>query len=139
MTYEENTEDGVTTTAWVRPPPVPTHKTTEITKTEWRSIMTPAEQLRNDRARANINGDMTWLTGTVAIDDAVDVVEYPQLAVFAGFTYRDILRTTFAAYDDAIDLDVNSGALQVGAFVQSITGLLDSAARLPVILKGLPL
>ena len=141
MYVETNLPSGGTIVEWVSPPPTPTHKTSGLSKTEWRKILTPTEQIKNDKARAKIDGDMSWLMGGIAgIDDEIDIVTYPAFAVFDGATtYRDILRTTFGSYNDATELDVTNEALQAGTLAQSITGLLDYPARIDTILLGLPL
>lgn len=117
-----------------------THKTSGITKTEWfEAVLTPSESIRNIKAEAMIEGDLSWLTSLVVIDDEIDTVDHAQLSPFAGFTYRDALRATFKFFNVAPSLDVNNQSLQMGTYLQSITGLLDDPARVPVILQGVPL
>jgi hypothetical protein len=120
--------------------PRPTHKTSGITKTEWReAIMTPSEVLRNDKAESFIDGDLSFLQSEISWDDLIDIESHPTLLAFAGFTYRDALRSTFKSFKDAPSLAVNNRSLQAGVYLQSIGGLLDSPARVQVILDGVPL
>ena len=136
MTYIE-TENG---TIWDNPIPAPTHKTAGITKTEWfEAVLTPSEAIRNIKAEAKIESDLTWLSSSVDIDDNIDIVEHPLLTPFAGFTYRDALRATFKFFNAAPSLDVANQSLQMGTYLQSILGLLDSPSRVPVILQGVEL
>lgn len=133
-------ENGGRIVEWVGHPEAPTHKISGIEKTEWREgVMTPTEVLRNDKAESFIDGDLSWLEGSVIIDDDIDIEDHPLLAPFSGFTYRDALRSTFKSFKDAKTLSVQNQSLQAGVYLQSITGLLDSPARLPVALLGLPL
>ena len=136
MTYID-TDNG---TVWENPPPAPTHKTDDITKREWRdSVLTLSEQVRVDKAMALLDADMSWLLGgMVSLGDNVDAFTYPELAPLAGFTYRDALRTTFKAYNDAQVLSVNNPALRMGVLLLSITGLLDAPERKDVVLLGAP-
>lgn len=121
--------------------PSPTHKTSGISKTEWfESVMTPSEVLRNTKAEAFIDGDLSWLTESlVNFDDEIDLVDHPLLAPFSGFTYRDALRGTFKSFNAAPSLDVNNSSLQMGVYLQSITGLLDNPTRPLTMLLGVPL
>lgn len=118
-----------------------THKTDGIEKTEWREkVLTVTEQIRNDKAMEMLDIDMSWLApGIVGLNDDIDIVAYPQLTPIAGFKYIDGLRTTYKAYNDAKTLSVNNPALQMGVFLQSITGLLDFPERKDTIILGVPL
>jgi hypothetical protein len=122
--------NGGTIIEFVNPPPAPTHKTKGLEKTEYRSILTATEQIKNDKARANIEGDLTWLSGSVGADDDAAAIG------FAGLTYRDLLRTTFSAYNDATVLDMDNAQVQLGLEIQSLLGLLDSPDRKDVIILG---
>lgn len=138
---ETELENGATVVQLVNPPPAQTHKTKDLTKTEWfDGVMTPSEVLRNTKAESFIDGDLSWLTGSsVAFDDIIDLESHPVLAPFAGFTYRDALRGTIKSFNNATSLDVNNQSLQIGVYLQSIMGLLDSPDRLQIILLGLPI
>lgn len=111
----------------------PTHKVKGLDSTQYRSLLTIAEQIRNDKARTNIDGDLSWLSGSVEPDDdAADIG-------FAGFTYRDLLRTTFKSFDDASAIDCDNSSVDLGLTVQTMLGLLDSPTRKDVIKLGVPL
>ena len=129
MTYIE-TDKG---TIWDNPIPAPTHKTKGLSSTEYRNLLTIAEQIRNDKARSLIEGDLTWLSGSVEPDDDAAAIG------FAGVTYRDLLRTTFKAFDDALTIDCDNASVDLGLTIQGLLGLLDSPARKDVIKLGVPL
>lgn len=125
------------------PAVVQQYKTKGLSKTEYRSLLTATEALRNDKARSCIDGDMSWLSGgLVGIDDVISAQSFPLLSDLAGFTFRDVLRTAYKAYDDSevsggIDIDYPATVMAVN--VQALLGLLDSPARKDVILLGKPL
>lgn len=134
MSYvETDLPNGGTISEWVSPPPAPTHKTKGLSSTEYRNLLTIAEQIRNDKARTHIDGDLTWLSGSVEPDDDAAAIG------FAGVTYRDLLRTTFKSFDDALTIDCDNQGVELGLTVQSLLGLLDSPARKDVIKLGVPL
>ena len=109
------------------------YKTKGLTCTEYRNLLTFSEQIRNDKARTNIEGDLLWLSGVVEPDDDAEAIG------FAGVTYRDLLRTTFKAFDDSESIDCDSAGVNLGLTVQSMLGLLDSMARKSTIQIGAPL
>jgi hypothetical protein len=117
----------------LEPAPRQTHKTSGLTATEYRKLLTFSEQIRNDKARTHIDGDLSWLSGAVDADDDASAIG------FAGDTYRDVLRTIFKSFDDATSIDCSDPAVDLGLTVQSLLGLLDSPARKDVIKLGVPL
>lgn len=129
--------NGVRIVELDNPPPAVLFKTKGLSRTEYRSLFTLTEQIKSDKCRLQINGDLSWLTGgMVNIDDNATVLGYPTLK------YRDLLRTGFQAYDDADPLagfNVSSPTLIFGLTVMDMVGLLDDATRKTTILKGLPL
>lgn len=129
MVYVE-TPNG---TIWENPPPAPTHKTKGLGSTQYRSLLTFSEQIRNDKARTNIDGDLSWLSGAVDPEDDAAAVG------FAGFTFRDVLRTVYKSFDDADVIDCDNPSVELGLTVQSLLGLLDSPERKDVIKLGVPL
>ena len=129
MTYIE-TDKG---TIWDNPSLAPRNKTKGLSSTDYRNLLTIAEQIRNDKARSLIEGDLTWLIGSVEPDDDAAAIG------FAGVTYRDLLRTTFKSFDDALTIDCDNQGVELGLTVQSLLGLLDSPARKDVIKLGVPL
>ena len=130
---ETQLEHGGTITEGVSPPAAPTHKTKGLSSTEYRNLLTISEQIRNDKARTHIDGDLTWLSGSVEPDDDAAAIG------FAGVTYRDLLRTTFKAFDDALTIDCDNASVDLGLTIQGLLGLLDSPARKDVIKLGVPL
>lgn len=124
--YDENTGEFTRVTA-------STHKTKGLSATEYRKLLTLTEQIRNDKARTHIDGDLAWLSGSVEPDDDAAAIG------FAGATYRDLLRTVFKSFDDATAIDCDDPAVDLGLTVQSLLGLLDSPTRKDVIKLGVPL
>lgn len=124
--YDENTGEFTRVTA-------STHKTKGLSATEYRNLLTLTEQIRNDKARTHIDGDLAWLSGSVEPDDDAAAIG------FAGATYRDLLRTVFKSFDDATAIDCDDPAVDLGLTVQSLIGLLDSPTRKDVIKLGVPL
>lgn len=114
-------------------PQAQTHKIKGLSATEYRKLLTLTEQIRNDKARTHIDGDLAWLSGSVEPDDDAAAIG------FAGATYRDLLRTVFKSFDDATAIDCDDPAVDLGLTVQSLIGLLDSPARKDVIKLGVPL
>ena len=125
-----NTPNG---TVWENPPLAPTHKTKGLSSTEYRNLLTIAEQIRNDKARSLIEGDLTWLSGSVEPDDDAAAIG------FADVTYRDLLRTIFKSFDDATSIDCSDPAVDLGLTVQGLLGLLDYPERKDVVKLGVPL
>lgn len=112
------------------------YKTKGITCTEYRNLLTFSEQIRIDKARTNIEGDLLWLSGVVDPDDDASVVG------FAGFTYRDLLRTVNASYDAANTnscFDLQCQEVAMGLVVLDMLGILDDSTRSATILKGIPM
>jgi hypothetical protein len=113
------------------------YKAIGLSRTEYRSLFTLAEQIKSDKCRSKIDGDLSWLTGgAVGVDDNATALGFPTVK------YRDLLRTGFQAYDDADPLNgfnITSQTLQFGLTVMDMVGLLDDATRKATILKGLPL
>lgn len=104
-----------------------------ITPTEWRSMFTKDEVIRVDKARAKIEGDLSWLSAGAIIDNDAAADGYP------GFTYRDLLRSVFTGFDDAGTLDVECKELIQGVKILDNLGLLDDNTRKNKLLKGLKL
>jgi hypothetical protein len=125
------------------PAPVQQYKTKGLDQIEYRSLLTPIEAIKNDKARANINGDMSWLTGgVVGIDDVVDETYAAILGeVFLGVSYRDLLRSVYRAFDDSVKsgIDMDNPTVMLGANIQALLALLDAPERVPIILLGKPL
>lgn len=113
------------------------YKTRGLSRTEYRSLFTTTEQIKSDKCRSKIDGDLSWLTGgMVGIDDSATLLGFPTVK------YRDLLRTGFQAYDDADPIagfNLSSQTLIFGLTVMDMVGLLDDATRKETILKGVPL
>ena len=67
--HETDLPNGGTIIEWVSPPIAPTHKVKGLSATEYRNLLTLTEQIRNDKARTHIDGDLAWLSGSVEPDD----------------------------------------------------------------------
>ncbi len=109
-------------------------KTNGLSKTEFRGLLTNSEQILMSKAMAMINGNLSWLPNNVALVD-VDAAAIGK----PGFTYRDVLRDSFARYADAPTYSMNNPDIVAGLQLNAFFGLLDSPARIAVILQGLPL
>ena len=128
MTYI-NTERGQ---IWENPPPVVTHKTENLNVTEFRAVFTDNENIILDKAIAKIDDDLTWLPQNAGLIDS-DAAEIDK----PGFTYRDVLRSSFSRFKDAPVYSMNNPDLVAGLQLNAFFGLLDSPARVAVILQGL--
>lgn len=106
-------------------------KKSGITPTEWRSMFSKNEVVRVDKARAKIEGDLSWM-GFANIDTDAAADGYP------GFTYRDLLRSVFIGFNDATTLDTECKEVIQGVKILDMVGLLDDGTRKGKILKGLP-
>jgi len=110
-------------------PPPPTYRTL-LNKTEYRSLFTPLERVMTDKARALIEGDLSFLT--VIPDD-----QAPGMPV--GITYRDSLRTLFAEYNDAPDIDMAGANAIEGHKLLRVVGIFASDERRDTVTLGLPI
>lgn len=117
-------------------PQAQTHKTKGLNQTEYRGLYSVAETIKIDELEAYIN-DMTYQVsgGAVGLDDDA------ALAGVAGATYRQLMRSGFAAFAKStvsgVDMDNPTTLLSVNC--QDLLGLLDSPARKDVIKLGVPL
>ena len=127
--YDENT--GVFTRVTAS-----THKTKGLNQTEYRGLYTPTETIKLDELEAYIN-DLTYqVTG-----GEVDLDDNAALVGFAGATYRQLMRSGFAAFakstESGVDMDNQTTVISVNC--QDLLGLLDSPERKDIILLGKPL
>lgn len=117
-------------------PQAQTHKTKGLNQTEYRGLYSVAETIKIDELEAYIN-DMTYQVsgGAVGLDDDA------ALAGVAGATYRQLMRSGFAAFakatESGVDMDNQTTVLSVNC--QDLLGLLDSPQRKDIILLGKPL
>lgn len=127
--YDENTGEFTRVTA-------STHKTKGLNQTEYRGLYTPTETIKLDELEAYIN-DLTYqVTG-----GEVDLDDNAALVGFAGATYRQLMRSGFAAFakstESGVDMDNQTTVISVNC--QDLLGLLDSPERKDTILLGKPL
>ena len=117
-------------------PQAQTHKTKGLNQTEYRGLYTPTETIKLDELEAYIN-DLTYQVtgGVVGLDDNAALVG------FAGATYRQLMRSGFAAFakstESGVDMDNQTTVISVNC--QDLLGLLDSPTRKDVIKLGVPL
>lgn len=117
-------------------PPNPTHKTKGLNQTEYRGLYSLVETIKIDELEAYIN-DATYqvIGGVVGLDDDA------ALAGVSGATYRQLMRSGFAAFakatESGVDMDNQTTVLSVNC--QDLLGLLDSPERKDTILLGKPL
>ena len=81
MFVETQLPNGGTITEWVSPPIAPTHKIKGLSATEYRNLLTLTEQIRNDKARTHIDGDLAWLSGSVEPDDDAAAIGFAELLI----------------------------------------------------------
>jgi len=127
------------------PAPRPTHKTKSLDQTEYRGLYTKEETVKLDKLKklidlaSIIDGEIVFAYqvsgGVVGLDD--DAV----LVGATGSTYRDLMRSSFEAFDKAtvsgVDMDNQTTVLSINC--QDLLGLLDSPQRKATILLGKPL
>ena len=117
-------------------PPNPTHKAKGLNQTEYRGLYSLAETIKIDELEAYIN-DVTYQVsgGVVELDDDA------ALAGVSGATYRQLMRSGFAAFakatESGVDMDNQTTVISVNC--QDLLGLLDSPQRKDIILLGKPL
>ena len=124
----EDYSGSLALTEYVKPAPTLEHKTTLITKTEWRDLLSLPEQILSDKVKGSIEGDLSYLA---SID-----VESP---LVAGVTNRDILRTGFTAFSDAELLEVTNLTVQLVTQTMFVVGILATQERVDTILLGVPI
>lgn len=115
-------------TEYVEPASALEYKTTLITKTEWRDLLSLPEQILSDRVKGSIEGDLTYLA---TIDGDSPLVP--------GTTNRDILRTGYTAFSDAESLEVTNLTVQLVTQTMFVVGIIATQERVDTILKGVPL
>lgn len=111
----------------------PDFKKHGLSRTEFRSLFTLSEAVRNDECEAMINSPSYSIDGgSVSLDD-----DAAQVGA-AGMTYRQLMRTGYAGFSKAEAIDVDHELVVLTVTCQSLLGLLDFPERKDVILQGLP-
>ena len=124
----EDYSGGLTLTEYVDPGPRLEYKTTLITRTEWRDLLSLPEQVLSDKVKGSIEGDLSYLTDIDSIS-----------ALVPGATNRDILRTGFTAFSDAELLEVTNLTVQLVTQTMFVVGILATQERVDTILLGVPI
>jgi len=125
-------ENGACVVQLVNPPPTPTHKSHGLSQSDLRGLYSLSEMIKIDQLEAYIN-DKSYqvLGGAVGIDDDAALVGV------AGATYRQLMRTGFAAFAKANSgIDMHHQTTQLILNCQDLLGLLDSPQRKAIILQG---
>lgn len=109
---------------WENPPPVQTHKTEGLTRTEWISLFTPEEVTLHTKTRARIadmSADFSYLSGGHLMDEPATALGRPDA------TYRELLVDVFFHFDAATyppGISVNSPNVIAAMVVQVALGLI---------------
>jgi len=124
---------GGVITEFVNPAPAPTHKTSGIDKSEWRTLYTPTEILRFRRLVKDIDGDLSWLPNASVLDDECGIEGYETL------TWLEVLQIVVDEWQDARSINANDPRVIFSTTALGVVGVLDDMSRIPVLLQGLPL
>lgn len=126
----------ITIEALANPVAQPTHKTKGLNQTEYRSLFSLSETVKNDECEAKINDDSYQIVGGV-----VELDQPASLAGVPGSTYRQLMRSAYSAFAKStvsgVDMDNETVILSLDC--QDLLGLLDSPSRKATILLGKPL
>jgi len=129
---ETHLSNGATIVQLHNPIPEPTYKSQGLSQSELRGIYSLSEMIKIDELESYIN-DKSYqvLGGAVGIDDDAALVGV------AGATYRQLMRTGFAAFAKANSgIDMHHQTTQLILNCQDLLGLLDSPQRKAIILQG---
>lgn len=121
---------------FVNPPSPTTHKTKGLSQTEYRSLFTLTETIKNDECESMINDPSFQISGgVVGLDDFAVSVGQP------GFTYRQLMRSGYRAFARAVEsgINIDHPVTVLSLNCQALLGLLDSPSRKDTILLGYPL
>lgn len=124
------TENG---TIWENPPPAPTHKTSGIIKSDWRTLFTPAETKRFRYVVKNIDSDLSELP------NAAMLTELCGLTGIEDWTWLELLQVSVDEWADASVISVTDPRVQASTTALGVVGVLDDMSRIPVLLQGFPL
>lgn len=114
-------------------PPIVTHKTRDIIKSDWRTLFTPAESLRFRDAVRNVDGDLSFLPHAEMLDQPSGVPGYETL------TWLEVLKISFDEWADATTLNVDDPRVLLSTTALGVVGILDDMARIDVLMQGVPL
>jgi len=120
-------------TIWDNPIPSPTHKTSGIDKSEWRSLFTPNESKRFRYLAKNIDGDLSELP------NAEMLIEECGLPGIEDWTWLEVLQISIDEWADARAVNVADNRVLVSTTALGVVGVLDDMSRIPVLLQGVPL
>lgn len=146
MSYiETNLPNGGSIIEWVSAPPIPTHKTSGISREEWALVFTASETFLIDKAKVAF---------IVEIDPACSFIQPKTPDAPTGFataalgdtaaalglsvTYRDIIRSSFERYKETSRINVADPRLILSINAFHMLGWLDDKNRKDQILMGVP-
>ena len=130
---ETQLEGGGVIVEWVNPPPALTHKTSGISKSDWRTLFRPEEILRFRYLVKNIDGDLSELSGHALLNDACG------LPSIEAFTWLQVLQIMVDEWNDATVINATDPRTIASTTALGVVGVLDDMARVDTLLEGLPL
>lgn len=113
--------------------PMPTHKTSNIIKSDWRRLFTSDESKRFRYLVKNIDGDLSELPNSamLSVECGLPTIE--------TWTWLEVLQISVDEWNDAEFISVADPRVSVSTTALGVVGVLDSMDRIPVLLKGVPL
>lgn len=126
-------DGGGTIVEWVSPPPAPTHKTSGIAKSDWRTLFNPREILRFRYLVKNIDGDLSELPGHAALVNACGLPGIETL------TWLQVLQIMVEEWQDATTINATDPRTIASTTALGVVGVLDDMDRVNTLLLGLPL
>lgn len=111
----------------------PTHKTSGIDKSEWRTLYTPSEILRFRRLVKDIDGDLSWLPNAAILEDECGIEGYET------YTWHEVLILCVDEWQDSRLINAKDPRVIFSTTALGVVGVLDDMSRIPVILEGVPL
>jgi len=112
---------------------IPTHKISDIIKSDWRRLFTPTESQRFRYLVKNIDGDLSELP------NAEMLIEECGLDGIEDWTWLEVLQISVDEWADATVVSVTDPRVLVSTTALGVVGVLDDMGRIPVLMQGVPL
>jgi len=113
--------------------PAPTHKTSGIAKSDWRTLFNPHEILRFRYLVKNIDGDLSDLPGNAILGDACELPGIETL------TWLEVLQIMVDEWQDATTINATDPRTIASTTALGVVGVLDDMGRVETLLLGVPL
>jgi hypothetical protein len=113
--------------------PAPTHKTSGISKSDWRRLFNPNEILRFRYLVKNIDGDLSELSGHALLNNACGLPSIESL------TWLQVLQIMVDEWNDATVINATDPRTIASTTALGVVGVLDDMDRVDTLLLGLPL